>query len=186
MHCLVIGMTESGKTLLSKLMAKQLRSQGKKVAVLDPICDPDWEADYITDDVEELREYLTKNRSHYVFVDESGAVFNEGNDNSHAWIATRSRHYGHSVFFLAQRAIQIPKTMRDQCSRVYLFTTSASDGKILAEEFNKLELMKCNTLPKLHFMVSSRFDDVQHYRIHKYKTVVKIGGPRNSSVNDSK
>lgn len=177
MHAMIIGMTESGKSTLGKILAKELKASGKTVAVLDPLCDPDFTSDFCTDDIEEMREWLESNRSAYVFVDESGQFFNEGNDLSNAWLATRSRHFGHSVFFLAQRAVQIPKTMRDQCGRLYLFTSSVNDGKIHAEEWNKPECLQCHTLPKLHFMQVSRFDPVKHLRIGDDYTTVSAYDP---------
>ena len=170
----MIGMTESGKSTLGKLLAKQLVAQGKTVAVFDPIYDPDWVATFKTDDISELREYLEKTRSVYVFVDESGEVFNEGNDTSNAWLATRSRHYGHSCFFLAQRAIQVPKTMRDQCGKLFLFTSSASDGMIHCEEWNKQELRRCNELPQMHFYTGTRFGTLERMEIVRFKDIRKV------------
>jgi hypothetical protein len=176
MHSLIIGMTESGKTTLAKLLAQSYIAKGHKVAVLDPVHDPDWgKKAFVTNDVDELKAYLYSNRSVYVFVDESGAIFNEGNSLDNAWLATRSRHFGHSVHFLAQRAIQIPKTMRDQTSRLYLFTSSASDGKLHSEEWNQPELAKCNTLPRMHFYIADRFSAVRKAKIVDYKKVVDCG-----------
>jgi len=186
MHSLIIGQTESGKSCFSKILANQYKAAGKKVAVLDPICDPDWRADFRTDSVELLKQYLNQNRSVYVFIDESGEVFNEGNDTSYSWLATRSRHYGHSVHFLAQRAIQIPKTMRDQCSRLFLFTSSKSDGKIHSEEWNKDELINCNTLPKLHFYMTDRFSEVKTLKIVDYKKVVTIGITNSNTIESNR
>ncbi len=175
MHTLVIGMTESGKSCISKLLASSLHNKGCKVAVLDPLNDPDWKADFVSDDIEAFRAYLESNRKVFAFVDECGQWFNEGNDTTHSWLATRSRHYGHSVTFIAQRAIQVPKTMRDQCGRLYLFTSSQSDGKIHAEEWNKPELMDCNKLPQLHFFVVDRYNTTKKMRIVGYTNVESVG-----------
>lgn len=173
MHSLIIGQTESGKSCLAKLLAAELKASGKTVAVLDPLCDPGWKATFQTDDIEEMRIFLEKNRSVYLFVDECGEWFNEGNDTTHAWLATRSRHYGHSVFFISQRAVQIPTTMRGQASRLFLFTSSAYDGKIHSEEWNKNELLECNSLPQFHFIRCSRFGVIERLRIEGFKRVVK-------------
>jgi len=156
MHILIVGMTESGKSTLAKLLVRNLKSAGHKVAVLDPISDPAWKADFITSDIDEMRKYLAENRSVYVFIDESGSVFGEGRDATHSWLATTSRHYGHSVAFISQRAMQIPRTMRDQCQRLYLFTSSVADGELHAEEWNKPVLYQCNTLPQFYFYSVSR------------------------------
>jgi len=180
MHQLILGQTESGKSTLSKILAVELLKRGKKVAILDPLSDPNWVGTFKTDDIEELREYLENERSVYVFIDESGQYFNEGNDASHIWLATRSRHFGHSITFIGQRSIQIPKTMRDQCSRLYLFTSSRTDGKIHVEEWNKDCLGRCNELPQMHFWVVDRYNKCDLMRIHKYKEIVNVNR-RNSS-----
>lgn len=175
MHSLIVGQTESGKTLLGKLICKRLKESGHKTAVLDPIYDPDWTVDFRCNDADELAKYLRSNRSVYVFVDESGGIFNEGNDNTHSWLATRSRHYGHSVHFLAQRTIQIPKTMRDQCSRLFLFTSSVDDGKLLAAEWNKPVLASCNTLPRFRFYHASRYEICTLMEIRDFNRIVPAG-----------
>lgn len=186
MHSLILGQTESGKSCFAKILAGQYQKLRKKVVVLDPCYDPDWNCDFKTDCVDTLQEYLYKERSCYVFVDESGAVFNEGNDMGNAWLATRSRHFGHSVHFLAQRATQVPKTMRDQCSRLFLFTSSISDGKIHSEEWNKPELISCNTLPKLHFMMTDRFSTVKNLKIENYSKVVASGNTNSLTIDSDR
>lgn len=171
-----MGMTESGKSCFGKILCRALHEQGKPVAVLDPLLDPDWTADIITDDIEDYSRYLEQHRSVYGFVDECGTWFNEGNDTTNAWLATRSRHYGHSMVFIAQRAIQIPKTMRDQCSRLYLFTSSKSDGKIHSEEWNKEALEGCNTLEQFAFFKVDRYHTCDLLRVEDYERVC-VGRP---------
>src|SRR5437899_23057 len=130
MHTLILGMTESGKSTLAKILSRQLKAVGKVVVVLDPLADTGWEATEVVDSPERFGAYLRANRSVYGIVDEGGEVFNEGYNREYDWWATRSRHYGHSVAFVTQRGIQIPRTMRDQTNRLYLFTSSKSDGKL--------------------------------------------------------
>lgn len=182
MHTLIVGMTESGKTCLAKAMARGLRRAKKRVAVLDPMYDSGWEADYKTADPAEFDAYLKENRTVYGFVDEGGETFNEGNDMSYSWWSTRSRHWGHSMVFLAQRAIQVPRTMRDQCSRLHLFTAALDDGKILASEWNKPILATCNTLPQFHFYSVSKYGICESLMIRNYKDVTRANrnnsGPR--------
>jgi energy-coupling factor transporter ATP-binding protein EcfA2 len=182
-HSLIVGMTESGKSTLAKLLASELTKKKQKVVVLDPLLDS-WDAQYVTDNVDELIEYLKKadNRECHVFVDESGEVFNEGRDRTYAFLTTRSRHYGHSVTLIGQRYIQLPKTMRDQCGRAYVFTQSLSDGQELSAEWNKPELLGVSQLPQLHFFVVGRYDPVRKAKIVNYKKVVFIA---NSAANSS-
>ena len=185
MHSLIVGMTESGKSTLAKLLCKQLKAQGKTVAVLDPIYDPDWKVDFRCSTPEELSEYLENHRTAYVFVDECGQVFNDGNDTTYQWFATRSRHWGHSVIFLAQRGIQVPKTMRDQCSRLYLFTSSVDDGKLAAIEWNKPLLATCNTLPAFDFFMASKFGLCEQMRIVGFKDIQRVPDRPTELDNDS-
>lgn len=172
MHTLIIGMTESGKSCLGRIMASQLRKAGKKVAVCEPLSES-WDVDFHTDDINELQAYLQKNRSVYVFVDECGQYFDEGFNTDHNWLATRSRHYGHSVTFLAQRYTQIPKTMRDQCARGFIFTSSAKDGELLSDEWNKPILKTVNQLPQFHFYNVSRYNHCEKMVVVDYSKVEK-------------
>lgn len=179
-------MTESGKSTLAKLLSQQLQRSGKHVAVLEPLMDSGWYARFRTDDIDVFCDYLRKNQSVYAFVDEGGEYFDDGNNGNYSWLATRSRHYGHSVFFLAQRAMQIPKTMRDQCNRLFLFTSSWSDGKLHAEEWNKPGLQTCNTLPRLSFFMADRYGILKRMKISaNYREVIADDTGANYADNRS-
>jgi energy-coupling factor transporter ATP-binding protein EcfA2 len=173
MHTLILGMTESGKSTLAKMLAQTLQKSGKTVVVLDPLSDR-WAAKHVFDTPAELSEFMSKNRACHVFIDESGQVFDEGRNSEFAWIVTRSRHLGHSVYLIGQRAIQIPKTMRDQTSKLYLFTSSVSDGKILADEFNRPELARCASLPQFQFFEVSRFGKAEKRIVRPGKGVFQL------------
>ncbi len=185
MHVLIVGMTESGKTTLAKILASKLHAAKHKVVVYDPVYDPDWKCTERFRDVSKFDEYLQANREVFAFVDEGGEVFADGNDTTYSWWATRSRHYGHSFVFLAQRTIQIPKTMRDQCSRLHLFTSSVSDGKILAEEWNNPELIRCNQLPRMQFYSVSRYQSCELLQIRNFKDVSRVNRGDRSNARKS-
>jgi len=176
MHNLIVGVTESGKSCLAKSLARGLHKQGKKVAVLDPLGDR-WEGDLVTSDIAEFDKYLRDNRSVFLFVDESFEVFNSGRDLTYRWWATTSRHYGHSATFISQRAMDVPRSMRDQCGVLYLFTSAAEDGKILAGEYNKPEIEACNQLPQMYFYRTTRFGKLGHFRIKDFREVVPCPSP---------
>lgn len=176
MHTLILGMTESGKTCLAKMLASQL-AQTKQVVIYDPILDPRWGKHpniQKFDESEGFNCFLRSNRSSYVFLDEAGEFFENGHDLEYSWLGTRSRHWGHSVFFIAQRAMQIPKLIRAQCNHLYLFTSPVTDGKILAEEFNQPTLLECNRLPQLQCYSCSRYSKAQRLVVVPYKEVRKM------------
>lgn len=168
-HCLILGMTQSGKTTLAKKLAHGYRARGISVIVLDPLGDPEWPND-------EEGTFQTRNRADFlrtvkasrqcaVFVDEAGESVGQYDDEMH-WLATRGRHYGHQCHFLSQRGQQIAKTVRDQCSKMYLFCCSKTDGKILADEWNQEELRNVNVLGRGEFFVVSRFDPMRKGKVN--------------------
>lgn len=156
MHSLIVGMTESGKTTLAKQMSRAYKAQGVSVIVMDELRDPGWSADFITGDPREFLNVFWNSRSCAVFIDESGDCVGRY-DETMAKTATRGRHWGHNVHYLTQRGAQISKTVRDQCSNLFLFTTSMGDCKIYAAEFNRPELLEGAQLPQFEYMMCPRY-----------------------------
>lgn len=144
-HVLILGMTESGKTTLARNLSAYYKHQNYGVLVLDPLCDPRWTCDFITDDQEEFLDVFWRSRRCIAFLDEGGESVGRY-DTAMQQTATRGRHWGHSCHFIAQRATQLAPLVRDQCSRLFLFCSSIKDGKLLSEEFNKPELETCSQL----------------------------------------
>lgn len=99
-----------------------------------------------------------------MFIDESGEMIGRYADVM-GKLATRSRHYGHNAHFIAQRASQLDKTIRDQCSNLYLFCVSMDDAKTLANEYGKEELKQANNLGKGELFKTGRFQPVVKMRI---------------------
>lgn len=163
-HVLVLGMTLSGKTMLAKSLAAEYRAAGISVLVLDPLRDPGWHADYQTSDPEEFLNFFWGARSCAVFIDEAADSVGRY-DLAMQKTATRGRHWGHRVHYLSQRGTSINRTVRDQCSRLFLFASSLSDCKIHANEWNKPELLTAPTLPSGSYMACSKFGAVTHGKI---------------------
>lgn len=159
-HSLILGMTESGKTTLAKKLAASYRAAGVSVLVLDPLCDPEWGADFQTSDPDEFLEVYWASRSCAVFIDEAGESVGRF-DKTMEKTATRGRHWGHSNHYLSQRGAQISRTVRDQCSHIFLFTTALDDSKIHANEWNKPELKTCNALPQGAYFHATRFGKLE-------------------------
>lgn len=167
-HALFLGMTESGKTSLAKMMARQFKKKGVGILVLDPLRDPDWNADFITDDPGEFLEVFFNSRRCMVFIDEAGE--NVGRfDKAMVKTATKGRHWGHSVNYLTQRATLVSLTVRDQCRNLYLFASGYKDCKMLENEFNSPELLNAPSLKALEFYAASKHGDTAKYRLN-FKT----------------
>lgn len=159
-HVLILGMTLSGKTTLAKQLARHYRASGIKVGVLDPLNDPAWEADFRTPDPDAFLRWFWDSRQCAWFIDESGDMVGQF-DRTMQQTATKGRHWGHRVHYISQRGAQLARTVRDQCSKLFLFTTALDDCKIHANEWNKQELRQAHTLPQGHYFVTDRFSPLQ-------------------------
>lgn len=155
-HVLIIGMTESGKTTLARGLAKRYRAAGIGTLVLDPLRDPKWQADYMTDDGEDFLRTFWLSRSCAAFLDEGGESVGRY-DKAMQMTATRGRHCGHSCHYIAQRVQQLAPIVRDQCTHLFLFCSSAKDGALLADEFNMPELAQCSRLAQGEYIHAVKF-----------------------------
>lgn len=159
-HVLILGMTESGKTTKARQLAANYRRQGIGVIVLDPLRDPAWQADFITDDQEEFLDVFWRSRSCAAFLDEGGESVGRY-DLAMQKTATRGRHCGHSCHYIAQKATQLAPIVRDQCSYLYLFRSGMQSCKLLAEEFSQDELLKGAQLRMYSYVFTSRFSQAK-------------------------
>lgn len=185
-HGLILGMTESGKTTLAKYLASKLKKAGKKIIVFDSMNNPGWDCDYKAESIYALLWILKEKkwRQSYVFIDE--ASNHCGHHDKHAiWLATQSRHWGHSCFFITQRGSLLSKTIREQCSFLYLFSCSKSDAQILANEWNKEKLLESNTLKPGEFFYAPRFKEVEKRKINLPQRSKKNGKKKEVGKNRS-
>lgn len=163
-HSLILGMTESGKTTLAKRLAAHYKAAGTGVLVLDPMGDPTWGADYQSDDVDEFLNVFWASRSCAVFIDEAGEAVGQFDKVMHR-TATKGRHWGHSVHYISQRGAMIARTVRDQCSHLFLFTTALDDCKLHSNEWNKPELKTGNALKKGEYFHATRFGELSRFNL---------------------
>jgi hypothetical protein len=157
-------MTLSGKTSLAKQLAPVYRAQGVKVGVLDPMADPGWGADYQTSDPDAFLRAFWESKQCAWFIDESGDAVGKY-DDAMIRTATRGRHWGHRVHYLTQRGAQLSRTVRDQCTTLFLFSTSLKDAKLHAEEWNRDELATAHTLQQGEYFSTSRFGALKRGRL---------------------
>lgn len=169
-HGLIVGQTESGKTIMSKMIACAVIKDGYDCIVLDPIGDPEWYEileskpdqvgahGFVTADPWTFNSMLWNSKRCFCFVDESGENAGHYDKQFFPW-ATRSRHWGHSVFFIAQRYQMIAPTIRNQARYLFMFNQSSTDALLLSQEFNKEELRN-GSLPQFHYLFATRFQPV--------------------------
>jgi len=163
-HGLIFGMTESGKSTLAKQLAAGYRRNGIGVLVLDPLHDPEWNADFQTSDVDEFLRVYWESRSCVAFIDEAGDSVGRF-DKAMIQTATKGRHWGHVNYYISQRGALLSTTVRDQCSKIFLFTSSLKDSKLHSEEWNAPELMGANALKQGEFYKTGRFSGVEKLRV---------------------
>ena len=137
-HCIIIGQTESGKSTLATKLAEWYHRHGVGVAVLDPMKDPRWPADYITDDADAFLAFVRDPEQCLqcaLFVDESGESIDKFNKDFN-WLTCRSRHHGHICHLITHRAQDINPSTRAQATTLYIFNVNSEDAKQYARDFN--------------------------------------------------
>lgn len=173
MHTLIIGMTMSGKTTLAKTIAKQLKSSNHKVAVLDPLGDPDFDADFRTKDSAEFLEYAKTHQDHFLFVDESGVAMGRFNEPMN-WLATTARHNGHLCTFISQGLTQLPPIVRGQCDRLFIFSCAKINTDLASQEWNEKKLAEIDKIPQYHFYLARRFHPLKFGKISLDKGTASV------------
>jgi hypothetical protein len=166
-HVITIGQTESGKTICNKRLAAWYKRNGVGVIVLDVMKDPDWNADFITDDADEYMAFVRDPRRCLqcaLFIDEAGSSLDRYLQTNE-WLTTQSRHHGHICHLITQRAPQVSLTTRSQCSTVYAFNIDPDDAKAYRKSFNEPALMRCPDLPQGHCIKKQRFHPPQLLRM---------------------
>ena len=114
--------------------------------------DPDWNADFQTENQDEFLEAVWGNRSCAVFIDEAGDEIGKYNKTMEK-LATRGRQWGHKCYFISQRVKQLSTTIRTQCSELVIFKQSLTDTKDLADEFVEPMINQAHTLEKGEFIL---------------------------------
>lgn len=157
-HILIVGRTLSGKSTLAKGLARGYKDAGRGVIVLDILKDPEWSADFITDDPDEFLKVLWDSRECMCFIDEAGESVGRYNE-AMAKTATRGRHWGHVMHYITQYATQLSPIIRTQCTRVYLFCSSIREGQRLSEDFGAPELEQCTELKQGEFFQAAHYTE---------------------------
>ena len=154
-HMLIVGTTESGKSMLAKDIARRWTRAGGTAFVLDPLLHT-WEATEVTADGDRFLALATSHQSCLLVVDEGAETIGRYAGEMR-WLATRSRHYGHTAVFVTQRATDVDRTVRDQCRHIAVFAVSAYDVALLVREFPQAGLERAVGLAQHHYFFASRF-----------------------------
>lgn len=200
-HSLILGMTESGKTTLSKRLARYYFGMGFAVIVLDPMNDPGWKPElkdpsdlelkyqirkrfYQTDDPEKFLSVFWNARQAMVFIDEAGDAVGKY-DVAMQQTATKGRHWGHCVHFLSQRGAQLSPTVRDQCGHLFLFTTSLRDSKIHSDEWNRPELLEAPQLKQGEYFHVTRYGVLERGSLFGESSNVRTNSDNRGNGSDN-
>jgi len=167
-HSLILGMTESGKTTLAKKLAAHYKANGIGVLVLDPLSDPEWQADYKTSNPDDFLRVFWESRQCAVFIDEAGESVGRF-DDAMIRTATKGRHWGHACHYISQRGAMLSKTVRGQCRHLFMFCMALDDGKEMAKEYNCPELMQCVNLEQGGYYHIARFGTLTRSNIFQEK-----------------
>lgn len=160
-HYFVTGMTESGKTTWAKLFARSVRKRGFSVLVLDPLCDPGFEADFKTDEPAEfLQKVFHPDTARCLLVVDESSIAVGRNNNYMERLATMARHKGHQTVFLMQQATQTSPIIRGNCGVLVCFGTGRMNAQLLAEEWAKPEILRAVSFAKGEYIFAPRFGTV--------------------------
>lgn len=137
MHTLITGRTEMGKTSLAKILHRELKSRGHKSSAYSPLKWEWKEADFATNDGAEFLHHIRQeeNWERYLFVDE-GATSIGRYAKQYNWLATTSRHYGHSTTFISHLLTDVSPEIRSNCPRWILFASRRRDFELASEEYD--------------------------------------------------
>lgn len=166
-HVLIVGQTESGKTLCAQKLCRWYHGAGIKTTILDPMCDPAWAADYITADPDEYFALIMdpdRCQGSANFVDEGGLALDRYQPQQQ-FLTCQARHHGMVSHIIAQRATQVSKTTRAQCSTIFAFNVNPGDAKELAQDFNAPILLEAPHLPQGQCIRVTRFQPPELLRM---------------------
>lgn len=136
-------------------------NRSRNCIVLDPMADTGWPKHncHRAKTMQELLYVAHRNTECNIVIDEAAQEVGTHPPPEILWLATQSRHLGHSVYFISQRGQSISKTVRDQCTHLFLFACSLSDAKIFADEKGEI-LSNAHMLPRGSFYHAPQFGEI--------------------------
>lgn len=160
-HNYIVGMTGSGKSSLAKAICREVKVSGIPTVVLDPLQDDGWDTDHQFTDPQAFLAFVRQSKSCVLFVDEGGQSIGRYNEEMQ-WLATTSRHWGHSCWFISQGLTQVAPIVRQQSNKFYIFACGLANLDLVAEECREPDLKRFDKIGQGEFLIVSRFDAMLH------------------------
>lgn len=179
-HTLISGRTLSGKSAFAKQTGSRLRNHGYVVVAFNPNNELGYTeedeygcvaADYATNDPDEFHGLLLdvykehKGEPIHVIIDEAAKLIPHSS-NEWEWITAQGRHFGFNVILICQRAVMLNPTVRNQCTRLFLFPCSKMDAKYYYDEYDAKELLGATKLKRCEYLY---VDLAAEYKVVKGK-----------------
>ncbi len=147
-HTLYTGVTQSGKTTMARLIARQALKAKRRVIVYDPLGTPtaggEWgEKAEIYEDMEAFLSvaYDPETVNATLFIDEAHHIFNHA-DKSHLWLLTQGRHYGMELHLITQRPTKVHPDARTNCGRCFMFRLAHDDSRAIGLDYGFSDIHK--------------------------------------------
>ena len=148
-------------------MAKSLQAKGVPILVLDHDYNHSrWPADFATSDPDEFISVVEANEKCALFIDESGDMIGRYGAEKNM-LATRTRHFGHSAFFIVQDIKGLDRVIREQCRDLYTFKIGKKRSFELAEDYVDDNLKEAHLLNKGECLI--KIDDNPAYKINVFE-----------------
>lgn len=145
MHWLVTGRSGMGKgAIMKSIIIPQWRRRGVKVAVLDPLEMPGWNADFQTSDWEQFMAVVRNSRNIVTVIDEYGD-YDYKAKMAIQWCATIARNFGQLHYAMAQRSMMVPPNVRNQCTNGIIFRQQEDDLAEIADLYDEPSLRLAHT-----------------------------------------
>ncbi|MCM8526111.1 MAG: hypothetical protein NE327_06315 [Lentisphaeraceae bacterium] len=153
-HTLILGASQYGKTTVAKSLAEELSKLGCFIVVYDKEYDKrygqdlkeEWNADFITGNFEEFREFLWTHTNCVAFVEECNFLTDDD-----APLTTYIRHLGHSMVFSGHKVIDFPTKIRGEINQVITSRGLKSHGKLIQEFIMSEELDNIQEIERYEF-----------------------------------
>lgn len=196
MHTLICGVTESGKTTLAHLLAREDVKRKKTVVVFDPVgtetAAGEWPDDVVMfTDKQKFLRYVARPvnpEGTAIYIDEAADILSH-DQRENEWLLTRGRHLGYSVTLATQRPKLVSPSVRHQCARLFMFRLSHADAREIGadyghSDFDKISLDQGDFL--CVFSGRAKFTRANVFAlIHNRKGIADYGTlPEDSARND--